>query len=51
MFDPIPFWLLHGAGWDEFLLLAGAVVLAFFIVKFTMRGSDGDAPDPEDPHP
>ena len=42
--------LLHGSGWDELLLMAGAVVLAFVIIKVTMRDSgDGpaDSPNPE----
>jgi hypothetical protein len=41
--------LLHGSGWDEFLLMGGAIVLAVVIVKFTMRDGDGpaDSPTPE----
>jgi hypothetical protein len=41
--------LLHGNGWDELLLMGGAVALAVVIVKFTMRDGDGpaDTPTPE----
>jgi hypothetical protein len=37
--------LLHGSGWDEFLLLGGAVFLAYFIVKMTSRGNSDDPDD------
>ena len=44
--------LLHGSGWDEFLLLGGAIFLAFLIVKFTTRDPDSDtAEPPTDPEP
>jgi hypothetical protein len=33
--------LLHGSGWDEFLLLGGAILLAFLIVRLTARDSGG----------
>ncbi len=41
--------LLHGNGWDELLLMVGAVGAAFVIVKLTMRGGedDDDAPSSE----
>lgn len=28
----------HGGGWDELLLMGGAVALAYLIVKLTVRG-------------
>ena len=39
--------LLHGNGWDDLLLMVGAVGVAFVIVKLTMRGGEDDdnAPD------
>ena len=40
--------LLHGSGWDEFLMLGGAIALAFIVVKITSRaGSDEPAEDAE----
>jgi hypothetical protein len=49
---PVPLTLLllwHGNGWDELLLMGGAVAVAIVIVKFTMRDGDGpaDSPTPE----
>lgn len=41
--------LLHGSGWDEFLLMGGAILLAFVIVRLTMRGSRDDPHDAETP--
>jgi hypothetical protein len=35
--------LLHGAGWDELLLVGGAILLAFIVVRLTSRGG-GDEP-------
>jgi len=40
--------LLHGDGWDEFILLGVAILVAFVIVRLATRGgSDG----PEDTPP
>jgi hypothetical protein len=39
--------LLHGSGWDEFLLIGGAIALAVLVVKFTSRGG-GDEPTDTD---
>ena len=38
--------LLHGNGWDEFLLLGGAILVAFLIVRVTSRDSADDPTDP-----
>jgi hypothetical protein len=39
-----PLLLLHAGGWDELLMLAGALVLAYFIIKLTSGGgSDEDS--------
>ncbi len=38
--------LLHGNGWDDLLLMIGAVAAAFVIVKLTMRGGEDDDDSP-----
>ncbi len=43
--------LLHGSGWDELLLMGGAILLAYVIVKFTMRGGDEDSDEPPTAEP
>ena len=48
---PISVLLLHGSGWDEFLLMGGAILLAYVIVKFTMRGGDEDSDEPPTAEP
>ena len=40
--------LWHGSGWDELLLMSGAILVAFVIVKLTMRG-DGESDDTPEP--
>jgi hypothetical protein len=42
----VPLLLLHGSGWDELLLMGGAIALAVVIVKFTMRDGDDPADSP-----
>jgi hypothetical protein len=32
--------LLHGSGWDEFLLIGVTLLIGFLVVRFTMRPSD-----------
>ena len=41
-----PLLLLHAGGWDELLMLAGALVLAFFIIKLTSGGRSEEAEEP-----
>jgi hypothetical protein len=36
--------LLHGSGWDEFLLLGVTILVAVVIIRLTTRGS-GSGPD------
>ena len=46
----LPIWLLHGSGWDELLMVAVGLVLAFAVISATgrkSRGADGE----EDPAP
>ena len=43
--------LLHGNGWDEFLLIGGAVLIAFLVVKFTTRGADDEPGEPAEALP
>lgn len=38
--DPL---LLHAGGWDEFGLMAAAIVLAILVIRFTSRGRGDDA--------
>ena len=37
--------LLHGSGWDELLLIGGAIFLAYLAVRFTSRGGDDEPTD------
>ena len=39
--------LLHGSGWDELLLIGGAILLAVVVVRLTSRGGDEPADTPE----
>jgi len=43
--------LLHGSGWDEFLLIGGAILLAYLVVRFTSRGADEEPEDAAEPAP
>ena len=46
----LPILLLHGSGWDELLMVAVGLVLAFAVITVTGRKSPG--PDgEEDPAP
>jgi hypothetical protein len=45
----MPLALLHGSGWDDLLVMGGAVLLAFVIVKLTTRGGGDEPVDPSSP--